>query len=399
VRAPMKSFLMRVPGPKAGLERRRRARGLIALGLAWVFQALLQEAHFFDRYDQADADHYARTTPLAPRFSDHITIVVVTEDDYRDVFGSRSPLDSAALLRLVAAVQSYKPRAIGVDFLTADWTTPLPASSVGTNQTIVWARDGRPATDLNQFSEIPILTQWSGVVGYLTPPAGLCFAAPVYQPDADGVVRTYSTVVEVQRPGASQAALYPTMAYVLASAYSDGTFDCHGDPDRAVKRIRVTGENHNIRVLTASDVLRDAKLSRRFEPYLAGRIVLLGGAFAGRDLFATSSGYISGVTVLAHAIESEISGSVRELPIWANLLIGLVVSTFLYYFLSPLRSPLDVLASILFLLGFSLFTGWFCYHYVQLFLPIASGLFSLPIGIIFEHHLACEHGEPSKAHR
>jgi CHASE2 domain-containing sensor protein len=365
----------------------------LALVLAWLFQAGLQRLHFFDRYDEADADHYARTIPVSPKSSDHIVIVGITENDYRELFGAHSPLDTGKLLNLVKTLQSYQPRIIGVDFLTADWPAPLPESLVHTVPTIVWARDGIGDSAPSDANEFPEFTQWNGVVGYATPPAGLCFAAPVNQPDPDGVIRSYSNVVVVHRPGTTATAIFPTMAYVLASEYSGLPFNCQSDPDPEVRRIRFTGENHNIRVLFASDVLRDAQHARKFEKYLVDRIVLIGGMFAGRDQFASGGVYRSGVSILAHAVESEISGSIRELPAWVSLPIALGVSIFLYFLVSPLRSPMDVLVSVAFLIGFSFFTGWFCYDYLRLFLPIASGLFSLPIGIVFEHHVACKHEE------
>jgi CHASE2 domain-containing sensor protein len=386
----VKSAILREPGRGGRLEWKRRQRGLFALGLAWLFQVLLQEVHFFDRYDEADADHYARTSSEAARFSEHIAIVDITEEDYRDLFGARSPLDRTPLLNLISTLQSYRPRAIGVDFLTADWPVPLKESALLATPSIIWARDGRPTPLADAAGESPELSSWNGVAGYATPPRGLCFAPPISQPDPDGVIRAYSTVVLVHRPG-DPAALFPTMAYVLGAAYSGNPFMCQSDPEPAVKRIRFTGENHKIRVLVASSVLHDAQFGHKFDKYLTDRLVLLGGTFAGRDVFATSAGYISGVSILAHEAESQISGPLRELPSLINLLIGLGISILLYFFFSPLRSPLDVLASLAFLVAFSLLVGWLCYHYLQLFLPIASGLFSLPIGIVFEHHVACDH--------
>src|SRR5579884_2938390 len=85
-------------------ELRRSAKGpgmgLVAVLFAWAVQAILQWVGFFDKYDHADADNYAASAPLPKQFSDHITIVVVNTPDYRTLFHSRSPLDSATLLNL-----------------------------------------------------------------------------------------------------------------------------------------------------------------------------------------------------------------------------------------------------------------------------------------------------------
>jgi CHASE2 domain-containing sensor protein len=362
--------------------------------VAWLIQAGLQEAHFFDRYDESDADHYARTIWVPKEFSDHVVIVNVSEDDYRDLFDSRSPLDSVELIHLVQTLQSSRPRVIGVDFLTGDWHSRFPGAFARTSPPVVWARDGRPDAPSETAPELlPQLSEWNGVVGYSTPPAGLCFAPPVNQPDSDGAIRRYSTAITVRKPGSTATAIFPTMAHVLAASYFDRPFDCRGGADAAVKRIRFTGENHHFRVLAASDVLRDADNGRKLEKYLANRIVLLGGTFAGRDMFASGGQYLSGALILANAVESEISGPIHELPVWASLLVALGVSLLLYWRVSRLRSPLDVLAAFALLIAFSFIAGWFCYRYLAVFLPIASTLFSLPIGIIVEHHMSCSHGE------
>ena len=392
----VRSLVLRRPGdPRT--ERKRRRRGLIGLGIAWLLQLGLQELHFFDRYDQSDADHYARTVSVPGEFSEHIVIVTISEDDYRDLFDSRSPLDSAKLLNLVQTLQSYRPRVIGVDFLTGDWHSKLDASLVRISPPVVWARDGRTDSPSENATDLPQLSEWNGVVGYSTPPAGLCFAPPIDQPDPDGVIRSYSNAVTVHKPGTTATAVFPTMAYVLAASYSERPFDCQSYPDPpanlGVKRIRFTGDNHHLRILAASDVLRDADNGRKLEKYLANRIVLLGGTFAGRDMFASGGQYVSGALILANAVESEISGPIRELPGSLSLVMALGVSVLLYLGVSRLRSPLDVLAAFALLMTFSFFVGWFCYRYLAVFLPIASALFSLPIGIIVEHHMTCSHGE------
>jgi CHASE2 domain-containing sensor protein len=386
----IKSAILRPQETSPTRSRQRRKLGLIALVLAWLAQAGLQEAHIFDRYDEADADHYARTNPVPGNYSNRIVIVAVSEDDYRDLFHSRSPLDAKTLLNLVTTVQSYNPRAIGVDFLTADWPKPLSPSLVGTTPRVVWARDGRDDSGESSMG-IPQLTAWKGVVGYSTPPVGLCFAAPVNQPDPDSAVRHYSTAVQVHKPGASSTAMFPTMAQVLASAYKNRPLYCQTDPDPAVKIIQFTGERHRFRVLFASDMVRDANGARSFGKYLDSKIVLLGGTFAGRDSYLSGGDYRPGVNILANAIESELSGSIRELSVGINLIISLAVSVVLYLLMKPLRPPLDVLLSLAFLLVFSFVTGYFTYRYLHLFVPLASALFSLPIGIIFEHHVACRH--------
>src|SRR5580692_8577607 len=88
--------------PTSSVGRREwKARfriGLCGVLAGFALHICVHMTGFFEHYDEADADHYARTFPLDKNWSRHIAIVAVTDTDYRDpVFNSQSPLNPRAL--------------------------------------------------------------------------------------------------------------------------------------------------------------------------------------------------------------------------------------------------------------------------------------------------------------
>jgi CHASE2 domain-containing sensor protein len=240
---------------------------------------------------------------------------------------------------------------------------------------------------------------WNGVAGYATPPPGLCFAIPGNQPDPDGTVRRFSAAVEGREENGPSASRSPTMSRVLASSYPDKELDCRSAPPQPSRRIRFTGDFHRFRILPASGVLDDARGRKQFGKYLSDRIVVIGGIYAAaRDRYASAAGYLDGVEILAHSTESEISGPVYELSAVASLAVSLVFSVLAYLLASRLPPHWDVAFSILVVPVFSFTTGWVLYRYLSVFVPIASALFSVPLGVIVEHHVECRARQRASDH-
>ena len=181
------------------------------------------------------------------------------------------------------------------------------------------------------------------------------------------------------------------MAQVLASSFPYEQPDCRpADRPAGECRIRFTGENHKFMILPASAVLHDHATDRRFSKYLDGRIVLIGGTYAaGRDRYASGGKYYSGVEILAHEIESELTGPIYEVSSRVAFSVSLGLSVILYTIAFHLPPILDLPFSFVFLCVFSFGSGWILYHYDHRFFPIGSALLSLPFGIIVEHCVGC----------
>ena len=353
---------------------------------------------FFERYDEADADHYAQTFPLDKDWSRHITIVEVTDTDYRsDLFKSQSPLNPEALMRLVSAVQGYRPRVIGLDVIT-DWPAPLKGIALDARVPVVWARDGLEDPDA------PGSLIWNKVRGMEAPSTDICFAVPTNQPDSDGTIRHYEVSVGARNDNSESIALFPTMARVLASPFEDRPLDCRTAPEALPKRINFTGKDHHFRPLHALEVLRDSVEGRYFGQYLTDRIVIIGGTYAAaRDRFPSAGGYLDGVQILAHSVESEICelhqglvaavsgycGPIKDLPFSVGAGISLISSVLLFLLVFRLRWPFDLAFSAAALVTVTFTSGWILYS-LGFFSPIASSLFGVPIGVIAEHFVECK---------
>jgi hypothetical protein len=339
---------------------------------------------FFERYEEADADHYARTFPLDNDWSRHITIVEVTDAEYRDdLFNSRSPLNPEALMKLVAAVQSYRPRVIGLDVLT-DWPSPFEGAVTELPAPLVWARDG------SEDPDAPGSLIWNKVRGIASPPPELCFGVPVNQPDLDGTIRHYTDSVRARNDRSEASTLFPTMAHVLASNFEDRPLDCRTAPETPPKRINFTGKDHNIRALHAADVIRDSVEGRYFGKYLTDRIVIIGGTYAAaRDRYPSAGGYLNGVEILAHSVESEISGPIKDLPLTVSAVVNLTLSVLIFLFLFRVRSPFDLLLSAIAVVAFTFISAWALYSF-GFFSSVSSSLFGVPIGVIAEHFVECK---------
>jgi CHASE2 domain-containing sensor protein len=360
--------------------------GFAVLLLTLLAQLLLQTVHFFDHYDRSDADYFAQAMPV-PAYSNRITIVEIDDNDYRSLFKSQSPLPNKPLTNLILTIETYRPRVVGLDFITADWPTPAPKGIVEIKPPVVWARDG---SEVNG-GELPAIV-WNGVAGYSRPPAGLCFASPLFAPDSDGTVRHYTDTITAREPDQfpSSNSEFPSMAWVLASTYPDKNLDCQPASKRQSKLIRFSGENHSFRILHAVDVLADSQSGRYLSEYLKDRIVLIGGSFSQEhDRYPTSGGYLYGVELLAHATESDISGPIYELSPAVSLAIGTSISVIAYSIVFWFRYPLDLLVSVFLFLLLSFPTAWLAYSFGNVMVPIASSILALPIGIVCEHIVEC----------
>lgn len=338
----------------------------------------LQRLGLFEGLEETDADHYAQT--FWKGRSDRIVLITIDDADYRSLFKATSPLNSEKLIELIQAIRNYKPRVLGVDLLTGDW--PPRSRMLGDdNPPVAWARDGLEES----LSGVLI---WNRVAGYAVPPATLCYAAPIGRPDPDGSVRHYSTSVHTQGSGSGETGIFPTLPVVLASSFPDKPLDCRSRPNLSIKRIKFTGPNHFFDHLRASDVLRDS--SGLLRTHFQGKIAILGGTYAAaRDQYASAGGFLSGLDILAHSVETELSEPVHEVPWLASALLNLGFSLLLYCVVFHLPWPLDISASIIAVALSSLIFGWLAYS-LGYFLPIRSAWFGIPIGIIVEHCLECK---------
>ena len=227
----------------------------------------------------------------APAAPSQVAIVRISDDDYRNLFESRSPLDAGRLQKLLEAIALGKPKAIGIDIDTsASQFQDLPVS-LGTPP-IVWARNGIFSNRDGRF-------HLQNVLGgkQPAPPSGLA----VLREDADGVVRRYQRVYPTNDDNA-----FPSLPWAMVSKL--GSQLSGTQQELFINYVR-TGDGSGRVNLPASHVLELANSQGwQTDGPLKDKIVLLGGDYAVQDEHQTPVGWMLGVEVLANVIETELQG-------------------------------------------------------------------------------------------
>lgn len=335
------------------------------------------------------------------RLSEDIYIVEITDDDYRNVFQSKSPLDAAEVRRILTLVARGQPRVIGVDLDTTSrdyGNETWPAA--------VWARDAVPECDEHadaqgigaepQCPDARRFLRQSFLCGKFTetetsgqietePKSGLI----LFPLDPDGVVRRYRSTFfsdQSEPPSLDKGMVDSFPRAVLAAdqiarvgtaqerheppkrAHSSHAGAGHGDEDLI---LNYSGDRYQFPRMSVQQLTQAAE-----RPYWAanspfkGRIVLLGGAYrAARDVYVTPVGPRRGVEIVAQAIESELAGGgLRPINHWIALAIDIIAGLGLIWLNRKFHGQFVLLINALFIvvasllgsyLSFSAFAYWF----------------------------------------
>jgi CHASE2 domain-containing sensor protein len=218
-----------------------------------------------------------------------IVIVTINDDDYKQLFQSKSPLDPVVLKTLLGAIALGKPKVIGVDI---DTTAPQfqdfrPES---TWPPIVWARAG-------VYSKVKKKFHLFDVLGGQTP-APLS-GATMLKEDDDGALRRYT------RNLTTEDGEFPSLPTVLASQFDAARTSRADSKDD----LFITYSGFQFQHIYARDILSLAKKpSWPQNDLMKGKIVLLGGSYEASDEHDTPVGWMNGVDVLANATETELQG-------------------------------------------------------------------------------------------
>jgi CHASE2 domain-containing sensor protein len=256
--------------------------------------------------------------PMKPQF---VCVVTITEDDYRSIFGGKSPLDPKTVTSLIGAITDGKPAVIGVDIDTSDaeWRSVigdvLPLSRG--QSPIVWEQEASE-------QEEPLRTD-KVLGGAEVAPKPISGISGLFQ-DWDGVVRRSRRHFLITGGKEGQKEIVDSFSWAIVKAFCQ-TFP---EPSRLPSELResIQGETRGARKLererflnfsgnrydfptySASFVLtaHDAEWWKDKSPF-QGKVVLLGGSYrAGRDVYVTPSGATTGVQLMAQVVESELQG-------------------------------------------------------------------------------------------
>jgi CHASE2 domain-containing sensor protein len=256
--------------------------------------------------------------PIRPQF---VSVVTITEEDYRRIFDGKSPLNPQTVMTVIGAIADGSPAVIGVDIDTSDaqWQSIVPDVLSRSQQrtSIIWEQEA-----IGQEEPLTAVKVLGG--GEVTPKP-LSGISGLFQ-DWDGVVRRSRRYFfttggkEGQKeivdsfPWAIVKAFYQTFPKVtrLPSALRQAVEgDIRGG--RKIQRERLlnfSGNRYDFPTYAASFVLtaHEAAWWKDKSPF-RGKVVLLGGTYrAGRDVYVTSLGMTSGVQLMAQVVESELQG-------------------------------------------------------------------------------------------
>ena len=257
-------------------ESRTGRSALVLFAITLLVHFLESRGHLHGLQMALSLDPLVRVT-ATPKQMD-VSVVTIDEEDYRQYFCGRSPLDGRALLALVKGVQdTLHPQVIGVDIDTADWNGEFPscpdaekllckegedkASCLAAAERLMPAEENAPSSaDKNPlngvvWAQVPAAARvvtseqewwaplvsfvevlWTGepedatalplrtVAGHRIPPDVYSTGIPQFPLDPDGVVRRYRRRLRViddrhkSNGGQAEPVEMDSMPYALVRA-------------------------------------------------------------------------------------------------------------------------------------------------------------------------------------
>lgn len=323
------------------MSRRPYLREWLTLACALLlFTGLASQHAALERLDHLVQDLGSRL--LAPAASPDIALVALDERSIAAI--GRWPWRRALHAELIAQITRQNPRAIGLDILLGEADTEYPeddavlASAIARSAQVVLpvargSREGMALPDL----PLPLFREAAREIGHVQ-----------VQVDSDGIARGMYT-----QEGPADAP-WPTFATALRCAGGLALPACLGNSAdaaqgpwvrRMARRIAFASGTPAFPTWSYIDVLTGKVAGGTF----TGKYVLVGATATGLgDLYAapTASGSrrIAGVQLLAHALNTELSGvQITPASAWTNtvLQLALVGAALLsLWFLGPLGSLL-----------------------------------------------------------
>jgi CHASE2 domain-containing sensor protein len=280
---------------------------IVIVGVSLI-TLVFEHLGFLDHFETTGLDAFNLMQPV--RDPTDVVLVGIQDGDYadRDLFNATSPLKCDSVLRILRAIAAGRPSVIGVDLDTSSSGFGCLAADPAWPP-VVWVQDAilDPAT--RTFAPVPALGGTSGLAG----PHDI-LALGVLPQDADGVIRRYYRELPVDH--GRTAVTFPWA--VLQAACGKQCQRCCEATQRAgtaeALRLNFAGERFNFQPLSVRFVLQASGEAARSAGWqdngpLVGKIVLLGGDYrAARDTYVTPVGSMSGLQIMAQAIESELHG-------------------------------------------------------------------------------------------
>ncbi len=391
------------------------SKNLIALVLISLIVLTLEHLGWLLTFENTALDTFLLAGRSKP--SNDVFIIEITEDDFRESFQGKSPLDVAEMRQILSLIEKGEPRIIGVD---------IDTSSSGYRHGVwpqaVWVRDAIPicderagaeqnqqenrCPDARRFLRFGFLgggyseTELTGLIE--TQP---CSGVSLFPVDRDGVVRRFRPTYysdQSDPPSLHQGLVdsFPRAILRARSAPPTVLSQEGSEPRGAVKAVhRTRGDGEEDLILNFSGdryqfprmTVKQLKMAAERNYWttnspIKGKIVLLGGAYrSARDVYLTPVGARNGVEITAQAIESELSGGgLRPINHWIALLIDLAAGFGLILLNKKFHGRFMLLINALFIVAASLLGSYLSFNAMAYWFNFTAVLVSIWIHVLWE---------------
>ena len=279
---------------------------------------------------------------MAPRRDqDNRIVQIVYTDETLEATGKRSPLDRAILAKALKRIDSFKPKAIGIDILIdqVQPEDPIIIDAFKSIKTPTWL--AYAAADVAEDKIKLWQQEFIEAFQKKLAPGNVMPGSIILEPDEDNVLRSWPKVRPKQ----------PERLFVAMTQGKAPQFKGFEGSIQYVSPAFVERPNFaSIPIDTfAEDALFESpEAEALFREQIEGKYVLIGGHIQDIDLFQTSLGgkQIWGVEVFAHMLAQQIDGRVpTPIPNWL-----IWTSAILAVFAAAITATLNIRASVVGLL-------------------------------------------------
>lgn len=263
---------------------------------------------------QAERAFYdLQVASMAPRRDqDNRIVQIVYNDETLAATGKRSPLDRAILAKAIKRLDSFKPKAIGIDILI-DQPQPEDPQIIAAFQTVKTPTFIAYApSEVAEDKILPWQQEYIENFQKSLAPGNVKLGNIILEPDDDNVLRNWPKV----RDGQTER------LFVAMLGKKDGPFKTY---DGAIQYVtpafveRPVFASIPIDTIAEDALFESPEATELFRQQIEGKYVLIGGHIQDIDLFETSLGgkQIWGVEIFAHMIAQQLDGRVpAPVPGW-----------------------------------------------------------------------------------
>jgi adenylate cyclase len=263
---------------------------------------------------------------MAPRRDqDDRIIQIVYNDETLAATGKRSPLDRAILAKAIKRIDSFKPKAIGIDILI-DQAQPEDPEIIAAFQTVKTPTFIAYApSDVAEDKILPWQQEFIENFQKSLAPGNVKLGNIILEPDDDNVLRTWPKI----HPAV------PERLFVAMLDKKDGLFQNYEGAIQYVSPAfveRPVFASIPIDTIAEDALFESPEATELFRQQIAGKYVLIGGHIQDIDLFETALAgkEIWGVEIFAHMLAQQLDGRVPSpVPswiIWASAIVAVIAA-------------------------------------------------------------------------